>query len=73
MLLRLFMKNRFLSNSPLNECNTLFKDYQFGLKLIQKNTGRRNDFQITSEAVVDPDTYLSSMVVNSYRAADEEK
>ena len=59
-------------NSPLNECNTLFKDYQFGLKLIQKNTGR-NDFQITSEAVVDPDTYLSSMVVNSYRAADEEK
>ena len=30
-------------------------------------------FQITSEAVVDPDTYLSSMVVNSYRAADEEK
>ena len=44
-------------NSPLNECNTLFKDYQFGLKLIQKNTGR-NDFQITSEAVVDPDTYF---------------
>ena len=35
--------------SPLNECNSLFKDFQFGLKLIQKNTGK-DDFLISAEA-----------------------
>ena len=57
--------------SPLNECNSLFKDYQFGLKLIQKNTGKE-DFLITADAVVDPDSFLSSMVVSSYRDAGKE-
>ena len=57
--------------SPLSECNSLFKDYQFGLKLIQKNTGKE-DFLITAEAVVDPDAFLSSMVVSSYRDAGKE-
>jgi len=53
---------------PLQLCEFLFKDYQFGLKLIQKNTGK-DEFTVNSEAVTDPDSYLSSMVVSSYRDA----
>ncbi|MEC7862039.1 MAG: ATP-dependent protease, partial [Verrucomicrobiota bacterium] len=54
---------------PLQLCEFLFKDYQFGLKLIQKNTGKAK-FTVNSEAVADPDSYLSSIVVNSYRDAE---
>ena len=57
--------------SPLNECNSLFKDFQFGLKLIHKNTGK-DDFLIPAEAINDPDSYLSSMVVSSYREVEKE-
>jgi endopeptidase Clp ATP-binding regulatory subunit ClpX len=52
--------------SVLQVCRERFKDYQFGLKLIEKNTGR-NDFELTPEAVADPDKFLSEMVVLSYR------
>jgi endopeptidase Clp ATP-binding regulatory subunit ClpX len=45
-----------------------FRDYQFGLKLIQKNTGQR-DFVLTQEAVDDPDRFLSDLVVRSYKDA----
>ena len=51
---------------PLQLCEFLFKDYQFGLKLIQKNTGK-TEFTVNEEAVKDSDAYLSSMVVSSYR------
>ena len=54
---------------PLQLCEFLFKDYQFGLKLIQKNTGK-DEFTVDSKAVKDPDSYLSSMVVSSYRDAE---
>ena len=54
---------------PLQLCEFLFKDYQFGLKLIQKNTGK-TEFTVDAEAVKDPDAYLSSMVVSSYRDAE---
>ncbi len=43
-----------------------FRDYQFGLKLIQKNTGQ-SDFILTEAAVEDPDQFLSDMVVKSYK------
>ena len=43
-----------------------FRDVQFGLKLIQKNTGRTR-FELGEEAVADPDKYLSELVVRSYR------
>ena len=45
-----------------------FRDAQFGLKLIQKNTGQER-FELGVEAVDDPDKYLSDLVVQSYRAA----
>ena len=46
-------------------CERLFKDYQFGLKLIQKNTGQR-EFVLTAAAVDDPDRFISELVVKSY-------
>jgi predicted transcriptional regulator len=45
-----------------------FKDYQFGLKLIQKNTGQA-EFILTGPAVNDPDKFLSELVVKSYKDA----
>ena len=45
-----------------------FKDYQFGLKLIQKNMGQA-EFVLTETAVNDPDKFLSELVVKSYKEA----
>ena len=47
-------------------CAAKFKDYQFGLKLIAQNTGRR-EFTIDEDAVEAPDKVLSDWVVGSYR------
>ena len=52
--------------STLQTCNLLFKDFQFGLKLIQKNTGRR-EFNLTADTIENPDAFLSDIVVRSYR------
>ncbi len=46
-----------------------FRDYQFGLKLIQKNTGQA-EFLLTEAAVADPDKFLSELVVKSYKDAE---
>ncbi len=51
--------------SVLALCRQLFRDYQFGLKLIQKNT-TQDRFKLPAEAVDDPDHYLSDLVVASY-------
>jgi hypothetical protein len=45
-----------------------FKDFQFGLKLISKNTGQ-DVFTIDVDAVNAPDKILSEWVVKSYRSA----
>lgn len=55
--------------SVLQLCEEIFRDYQFGLKLIQKNTGR-NSFSITAEAIDQPEKYLSNLVVTSYKQED---
>ena len=57
--------------SPLALCESLFKDYQFGLQLIQKNTGR-GEFELEVEAVEDPDGFLSELVVKSYQSVSRE-
>jgi hypothetical protein len=49
-------------------CAHLFKDYQFGLSLIEKNTGRTK-FVINAAAVDAPDKFLSELVVQSYYPA----
>ncbi|MEM9081278.1 MAG: AAA family ATPase [Verrucomicrobiota bacterium] len=51
--------------SVLQVCREKFEDYQFGLKLIEKNTGQR-EFELPAEAVADPDKFLSEQVVLSY-------
>ena len=56
--------------SVLQVCRDRFKDYQFGLKLIEKNTGQ-GEFELTADAVKDPDKFLSEMVVLSYRRESE--
>ncbi|MDA3874145.1 MAG: AAA family ATPase, partial [Kiritimatiellae bacterium] len=47
-------------------CERLFKDYSYGLKLIQKETGK-DRFSITPAMVKDPDGALSEMVVKFYQ------
>lgn len=51
-------------------CERAFKDYQFGLTLIKRNSGRA-DFAIPARAVDDPDGVLSEWVVESYRHPQE--
>ncbi len=46
-------------------CAHLFKDYQFGLNLIAKNTHQKS-FVLTRDAVDAPDKFLSDLVVRSY-------
>lgn len=58
--------------SVLQICRTKFKDYQFGLKLIQGNNGRER-FEINKKAVEDADKFLSEMVVRSYDAAKKDQ
>ncbi len=60
--------NRALAEkkSVTDLCNELFKDYQFGLKLIKGNTGQ-SEFVIPPAALADPDKFLSDWVVRSYR------
>jgi ATP-dependent Clp protease ATP-binding subunit ClpX len=54
-------------------CAHLFKDYQFGLGLIQKNTGQKT-FVLDRGAVDAPDKFLSDLVVQShYPVAPAEK
>ncbi len=48
-------------------CATRFKDFQFGLKLICQNSGRK-EFLLDTDAVQAPDKVLSDWVVSSYRA-----
>ncbi len=49
-------------------CAHLFKDYQFGLSLISKNTGQKK-FLLDAAAVDAPDKFLSELVVQSYYPA----
>jgi hypothetical protein len=49
-------------------CAHLFKDYQFGLSLLKKNTGQTK-FVLNSAAIDAPDKFLSDLVVQSYYPA----
>ena len=54
-------------NIPVRDlCESLFKDYKFGLGLIRRNSGR-SEFLIPASAVDAPDRVLSQWVVASYR------
>ena len=46
-------------------CAHLFKDFQFGLSLIKKNT-HKNKFVLDATAIDAPDKFLSELVLQSY-------
>ncbi|MGZ5019697.1 MAG: AAA family ATPase [Chthoniobacterales bacterium] len=46
-------------------CAHLFKDYQFGLSLVHKNTGQ-SSFSLPRAAIDAPDKFLSELVVRSH-------
>ena len=56
------------ARSVLQISQQRFKDLQFGLKLIQKNTGQ-GEFELGVNAVEDADKFLSERVVQSYTDA----
>jgi len=47
-------------------CESLFKDYEFGLKLVRENL-RDEVLLITEEAISDPDKFLSQWLVERYK------
>ncbi|MEM1059006.1 MAG: AAA family ATPase [Verrucomicrobiota bacterium] len=49
----------------LEHCELVFKDFEFGLKLISKNSGR-TEFTVDAAMVADPEKRLSEWVVESY-------
>jgi endopeptidase Clp ATP-binding regulatory subunit ClpX len=55
--------------NALQVCKRIFRDYQFGLGLIQKNTGQ-SEFRLPAAAVTAPSPYISDLVVQSYRRAE---
>jgi endopeptidase Clp ATP-binding regulatory subunit ClpX len=50
----------------LEYCAALFKDFEFGLKLVSRNSGQ-TEFAIDDEAVKNPQHALSDWVVRSYK------
>ncbi len=51
-------------------CEERFRDFEYGLKLINRNTGR-DSFTISPKVVKAPDKELSRWIVESHRAGDE--
>ncbi len=47
-------------------CEEVFRDFEYGLKLINRNTGR-DTFAITGDVVRNPDKELSRWIVESHR------
>ncbi|MBL9179993.1 MAG: AAA family ATPase [Verrucomicrobiaceae bacterium] len=47
-------------------CARLFKDYPFGLKLVTRSTGGTR-FDLSAEAVANPDKFVSELVVSACR------
>jgi ATP-dependent protease Clp ATPase subunit len=52
-------------------CDRLFRDYPYGLKLIQNQTGK-NQFSISLAMVKDPDGALSELIMKNYQAEENE-
>jgi len=58
---------------PMRElCSELFKDYEFGLRLIQRPAGEE-PLVLTRGAVDSPDKFLSDLVVCAYRESSSDE
>ena len=53
-------------------CEEKFRDYQHGLKIVSRNTGK-TFFYVTRKMVLQPDKELSRLVVESFGDDDELK
>lgn len=53
-------------------CFRLYKDYPFGLRLVASNN-KEKDFILPARSVLETDSYLSELVVASYRHVSNEK
>jgi hypothetical protein len=53
------------NKDPWEICQTICKNYEYGLKLIKEKTGV-NNFVIHKEALQNPEEYLNSLIRNSY-------
>lgn len=51
-------------------CEKLFKDYQFGLHLIQKSKLEPTKLVLPEEAIDNPEEYLSRLVAQSYHSGE---
>jgi ATP-dependent Clp protease ATP-binding subunit ClpX len=70
--LEVLVRTSLEKNIPVRDlCGDLFKDYEFGLGLVRRNSGR-TAFEIPAEAVQAPDRVLSQWVVASYRDESNE-
>lgn len=47
-------------------CESLFKDYEFGLKLVRESV-QQEELRITADAIKDPDKFLSQWLVERYK------
>ena len=57
---------------PVRElCSALFKDYEFGLRLVRGTGGE--PLVLARDAVENPDKFLSELVVRSYRQGSEDE
>jgi endopeptidase Clp ATP-binding regulatory subunit ClpX len=51
-------------------CAQVFKDFEYGLNLVRKNTGQE-EFPVPPSVLDDPDKFLSELVVHSYRKEEQ--
>ena len=57
----------FRARRPVRDfCDELFKDFEYGLRLVKKNSGR-DEFTLTRAAVENPERFVSDLVVGLYR------
>jgi ATP-dependent protease Clp ATPase subunit len=65
--LELLVETAVARQKPVRElCAELFKDYEFGLRLVQRPAGG-GPLVLPREAVEAPDKFLSDLVVRAYR------
>ncbi len=63
-------KAKLKSNQSIYDlCEEKFQDFEFGLKLVSRNTGK-SSFVINKKVIGDPDKELSKWVVESFKKSD---
>ena len=56
--------------SLITVCENVFKDFEHGLAIVSRNT-QSTEFDITERAIMQPDKFLSDLVVKSFKQKEE--